>query len=244
MSDYISGSPEFETTRVLLKKQKRKYLIGAVVILPINILLYFFVIDDGTPSERFIYALQAFTYSVTAVGFTIGLVMGLIPYKELNYSRRFLRASLLSILVLQVVFLVLLLFAGLASLRNDSATKTSPDTLIKLENARQEISSKEDSVIAIYEKLISLKKESKLRDEHYVVLKNKASYFHNQMNIQLEKVAKDFTGKITQEEYDAFVMKVKDRTKLIREKKKELQELGIDFEFRTKGSTGNPRTAS
>ncbi len=89
-----------------------------------------------------------------------------------------------------------------------------------------------------------MKKESKLNQEQYEVLKNKASYFRNEMNSQLEQVAKDFTGKITPEEYDSFVMKVKGRAKLIQEKKKQLQELGIDFEFRTKGGTGNPRGAS
>ncbi|OFY83035.1 MAG: hypothetical protein A3F72_18725 [Bacteroidetes bacterium RIFCSPLOWO2_12_FULL_35_15] len=45
--------------------------------------------------------------TITAFGFILGLILSLFPYKELSYKKKYLGASLISILALQLFYLLM-----------------------------------------------------------------------------------------------------------------------------------------
>lgn len=46
-------------------------------------------------------------FTTTVIGFVLGTIVALFPYKGLSYGRKYLRASLLSVLGLHTIFLAL-----------------------------------------------------------------------------------------------------------------------------------------
>ena len=117
MSDFIPDT-EYLETKKFIQAQKKKYLIGTAVLIILNILLFTFLVEDGTSRyNRFVLSLQALTYSFALIGFTLGAVVALFPYKGLNYRRKYLRSSLLSMYVLQIIMFIGCILASITSLR-------------------------------------------------------------------------------------------------------------------------------
>ncbi len=116
MSDFITDT-EYIETKNLLQTQKKKYLIRTAILIILNILLFTFFIEDGTSKyNRFVLSLQACTYSFAFIGFTLGAIVALFPYRELNYRRKYLRSSLLSMYIIQIIMFIGCILAAITSL--------------------------------------------------------------------------------------------------------------------------------
>jgi len=87
------------------QNENLKYLkINGLFIL-MNILMFtFFTQGLGGLTENIIVALYTVVICFTLLAFVIGAVVALFPFNKLPYKRKYLRASLLSNLFIQIVF--------------------------------------------------------------------------------------------------------------------------------------------
>ncbi|RJE75239.1 hypothetical protein BGP76_19255 [Reichenbachiella sp. MSK19-1] len=96
-----------QTNEELINTQKRKYLIRIAILIVINTIGFAVLVNDGrTMSDRFWTSLHANLIGFNIVGFILGAIVALFPYKQLTYRKKYLRSSLLTILTLQVLVTV------------------------------------------------------------------------------------------------------------------------------------------
>ena len=96
-----------------LKAGRKKCLILILILIIINTLLFGFLIKGpNSTSENFIIAIQSNLISFNVVGFILGTLVALFPFRGLPYQKKYLRASLLSISALQIIMLFGLLLIG------------------------------------------------------------------------------------------------------------------------------------
>jgi uncharacterized membrane protein YsdA (DUF1294 family) len=87
--------------------QNRKYLLLLVCLTIANVTIFsLFPMDHRPAYDRFRESISAFILGVAAIGFGLGLVAALFPLKDLSFPQRYLRASLLCMLGLQLILLV------------------------------------------------------------------------------------------------------------------------------------------
>lgn len=109
-----------------LKQKRNQLLIYIVVATALNLILAVLSRSGNAP----IYNLDGsiadgnaiikahfttFLFGIPILGFLLGTVVGLFPYQQLSYGKKYLRAALMSILVLQLIFLGLGVFKLLAN---------------------------------------------------------------------------------------------------------------------------------
>ncbi|SCY95677.1 hypothetical protein [Flavobacterium caeni] len=101
-----------------LKQSNRNKILWIAVLIVLNTLLYTMAMKGRTLPERLTTALAANLIGYNVIGLLLGTVVALFPYKNLGYAKKYLRASLLVILTLQIVMTVglllvlLMTFAG------------------------------------------------------------------------------------------------------------------------------------
>lgn len=67
-------------------------------------------------TENFVTALNANLIGFSILGFILGTIVALFPHKGLPYKSKYLRASLLTILALQILMTLGLILVGLMTL--------------------------------------------------------------------------------------------------------------------------------
>jgi hypothetical protein len=103
------------------KKERNKLLIGIVAATVLNVFFALVFVKpnsvahhlDGnlaTKSEITLAKLGTFLFRIPVMGFLLGTIGSLFPYKDLPYGKKYLRASLISILILHCIFLCLGVF--------------------------------------------------------------------------------------------------------------------------------------
>ncbi len=96
-----------QTNEELIKTQKRKYLSRIGILIVINTIGFAILANDGTTmSDRFWTSLNANLIGFNIVGFILGAIVALFPYKGLTYKKKYLRSSLLTILTIQALFTI------------------------------------------------------------------------------------------------------------------------------------------
>jgi len=70
----------------------------------------FIYLSSEDPSDDDLQVLATFSIFYILLGFVIGTITALFPYKGLEYSRKYFRAALLSIFVMQIILAALLFF--------------------------------------------------------------------------------------------------------------------------------------
>jgi hypothetical protein len=97
-----------------LKRTQKKLMIVISVLIVVNTTLFTLFIPGRDYGEKLKASIGANLVGYNLVGLLLGTLVALLPYKGLNYSRKYLRASLLSIFVLQaIMFIGLLAIAGM-----------------------------------------------------------------------------------------------------------------------------------
>ena len=109
---------EGKNPRNRLKKQAKILALQIIFLSAFNTVLYlFFVPDSALPA--FENVILVFMVGINLLGLILGLLLGLIPYKNLKYSQRYLRAGLISMLTLQAIFAGgLLVLTGISVVQN------------------------------------------------------------------------------------------------------------------------------
>ena len=106
----LSNDPTLE-----LKSDLKKYLVRIVILIVINTILFSLLIK-GSRIDNFLYALNANLIGFNILGFILGTVVAVFPYKGLTYKKKYLRASLVTILAIQVFLTIGLILIAIMTL--------------------------------------------------------------------------------------------------------------------------------
>jgi uncharacterized protein YacL len=118
MEDQIElGTELTNDLNAKLKTNRKKYLIRIVILIVINTVLFGLLIK-GTRSttENFLQALNANLIGFNILGFILGAIVAIFPYKGLPFKKKYLNASLMTILAIQIIMTVGLILIGLMTL--------------------------------------------------------------------------------------------------------------------------------
>ncbi len=94
----------------LRKAERKKILFFIAGFIAFNSIMFAVFIRGRSFGANLFSALNANLFGINLIGFLLGTIVALIPYKGLSYSQKYLRASLLTILVLQGLMAIGLIF--------------------------------------------------------------------------------------------------------------------------------------
>jgi len=87
-----------------IKRQNKRFVLWIVFLIIGNTLMFTILIKSDRPMiDNFLAALFGNLAGYNIFGFLVGTMAALFPYKNLPYGKKYLRASLLSILVIHSV---------------------------------------------------------------------------------------------------------------------------------------------
>lgn len=105
-----------ESIQFIPKEKKKRLLIYLISIVIVNITLAIIEptgnsIDLRGQTVSPVAVKQAVIMTLlvgnTFIGFVLGLVLSLIPYKNLPYQKKYLTASIIAVLILQIIYLIM-----------------------------------------------------------------------------------------------------------------------------------------
>ena len=100
-----------------LKEDRNKHLKIIIGLIILNTILFGVIVKNPkSMTENMLTALNANLIGFNILGFLIGAVVSIFPYKELSYKKKYLRSSLLTIMILQILMTVCLILLGLMTL--------------------------------------------------------------------------------------------------------------------------------
>lgn len=86
--------------------QKRRYTLVIAALIIINIIVFIILPNEkGDVTHKLAVGLKTFAIGGIVLGFGLGLITALVPYKNFHYSEKYFRASLITILIIQIVLL-------------------------------------------------------------------------------------------------------------------------------------------
>ncbi|WP_018342819.1 hypothetical protein [Cytophaga aurantiaca] len=92
-------------------KKKRNYGLLIAGLMLANIILFLlFSNEEGDISHKLFVGLKILVVGSIVAGFGLGLITALIPTKNGQYSEKYFRASLLNIIIIQVILLPVQIF--------------------------------------------------------------------------------------------------------------------------------------
>lgn len=92
---------------IKLKKDKKKYALRILGLIVFNILIFgLFIEEPEGIAYRFGIATYTYLIGMNLIGFFLGIFAALFPYKKLSFGKKYLRVSLITIYILQLLFLV------------------------------------------------------------------------------------------------------------------------------------------
>ncbi len=112
----MEKTPISSEVQAFTSEHRKRLIIYIVAILLINIALAMYINTSGATNlageEVSPVAVVRATFitlfiGIPFIGFILGLVISILPYKQLSYSKKYLRASLISILLIHIVTLIL-----------------------------------------------------------------------------------------------------------------------------------------
>ena len=99
-----------------LKTNRRKNILRIVGLIIFNTILFSILAEWRGFKENLVTALNAQLVGVNLIGFILGSIVALLPYKGLGYNKKYLRASLLTIFVIQATLAIGLLIGALLTI--------------------------------------------------------------------------------------------------------------------------------
>lgn len=90
-----------------LKRSERKIALFLLIAIVFNCLI-FSVFYKGDYLKNLYTAFMGLVIGFTAIGFALGTIFALIPYHEFGYRKRYFRTALLTNLVIQFIYAVML----------------------------------------------------------------------------------------------------------------------------------------
>jgi hypothetical protein len=99
---------------IVSTSRKRKYGLLIAGLMLMNIILFILLSnEEGNISHKLFVGLKTLAAGSIVAGFGLGLITSLIPNKNAPYSEKYFRASLLNILVIQIILIPVQIFFGM-----------------------------------------------------------------------------------------------------------------------------------
>ncbi len=90
----------------ILTMQKRRYALVIAALMVVNIIMFIMLTsEEGDITHKLSIGLKTIGIGSFVLGFGLGLITALIPYKNFQYSEKYFRASLLNIIIIQVLLI-------------------------------------------------------------------------------------------------------------------------------------------
>ena len=86
-----------------LQKQNKKRMLWAAGLIVANTILFTLLIKGRPIGDTFLAAFYSNAIGYPLLGFLLGTMAALFPYKNLPYRKKYLRASLLTIVAIQAL---------------------------------------------------------------------------------------------------------------------------------------------
>jgi hypothetical protein len=87
-----------------------------IVTMPANPTAFHLDGSIATPSEIKASVIKTMIIGIPILGFLLGTLVSLLPYRNLSYSKKYVGASLLSILLINLIFLAIFLINTISGL--------------------------------------------------------------------------------------------------------------------------------
>ncbi len=96
-----------------LKFERKKTLIKIGMLILFNTIMFVILIKNRDFWDKLSTSLNANLIGFNMAGFLLGAIVAIFPYKGLSYNKKYLRASLLTIFVLQTIMAIMLILIAL-----------------------------------------------------------------------------------------------------------------------------------
>lgn len=99
-----------------LKTERNKTLITIGILIIFNTTMFVLFAKGLDFKNNLVASLNANLIGFNIIGFILGTIFALFPYKGLSYSKKYLRASLRTVFVLHTIMAIGLIFIALMTL--------------------------------------------------------------------------------------------------------------------------------
>lgn len=100
-----------------LKKDRKWFFMVMIFLIFLNTILFGLLVKDrNSITENMLSALIAYLIPFNIIGFFLGALVSIFPYKKLSYAKKYLRSSLLSIMIIQILMTLCLILLGCMTL--------------------------------------------------------------------------------------------------------------------------------
>jgi p-aminobenzoyl-glutamate transporter AbgT len=99
-----------------LKSDRKKYILIILVLTAFNIVMYGLLMKSSRSTAENFEAAISSAPGFIIIGFVLGTITAIFPYKGLSYDKKYLRASLLTTIALKVIFAAMLMLLGIFTL--------------------------------------------------------------------------------------------------------------------------------
>lgn len=97
-----------------LTMKKRKYYLLIAGLMLANIILFIILsTEEGDITHKLSIGLKLIGIGSIVMGFGLGLLTALIPYKNLHYSEKYFQVSLIGIFVIQILLIPAQILLGM-----------------------------------------------------------------------------------------------------------------------------------
>lgn len=116
MENAIDNLSSQNTDGIMTSQERNKLILFIAILIVINLIIGYFSpagqathLNGKSATEEEIKSsvVIAILFSFPLFGFVIATLISFIPYKKLPYSKKYLRFSLVTILVIQILILIL-----------------------------------------------------------------------------------------------------------------------------------------
>lgn len=221
-----------------LKKQKRKYLILVIALMIINLLLYILFNRNGGYNMKgeyieysFLHALKSslitILIGIPIISHILGLIFNLIPYKGLEYSKKYFRTVLIIMVVINSS-LTIFQIINFSRTNNVSKPETGIKQTEKLDEFKMDMISFKDSSVYYFDRAIE---EAKSSNELFEISK-KYSPKLNMYQFKIDSLSRGFHFKLTeygltQSDYETCMNEIKAEFSVLSIKYKEYTSAGL-----------------
>lgn len=233
-----NNQPAFNT------KTRNKYLFAVAGLVVFNLVCYNLFIRTGgysldgqyqayNPSYVLRTSLITFLVSLPLVGLVLGLLVALLPYRQLPYGKKYLRASLLSLMSLNGLFCAMLLWVIFQTLMGwyppKEPTLAKGDALVL--DFEKEVKALNDSSNYYFDK--ALNETNQGADPKTVAAKygDKVRYFEKELDARYKTFqVQGKESNIDNKQYAKVILEVNKLIQPTRAKFDTLKKRGVDFE--------------
>ncbi|HBS87861.1 MAG: hypothetical protein A2W91_10900 [Bacteroidetes bacterium GWF2_38_335] len=221
-----------------LKKQRNKYILVIILLAIANLLIYNIFNRNGGYNMRgeyieysFIQALKSslimIFIGIPVASHLLSLVFSMIPYKGLDYKKKYFRTTLLVIIVIYSLLFVIQIISY-SVIQRDSDFNSNVKQSDKLVEFKNEMISLKDSSVNYFEMAIA---ESKTSDDLFEISKKYSPklnlYQHKIDSLSLKFHSKLNEYGLTQSDYESIIKEVKNEFSVLLEKYDEYKKSGL-----------------